>query len=139
MAQARNNTLSKSKTATRGKLAERIDWSGVATQRVQYEPAVTIFSQGDPATTTMYVDQGTVRLSVLSHTGKEAVVGLVDAGYFFGEGCLAGQSQRMSTATAMTACAIVTVDREEMVRHLHANAGFADRFLTHMLIRNIRV
>jgi CRP/FNR family transcriptional regulator, cyclic AMP receptor protein len=100
---------------------------------------VTIFSQGDPATTTMYVDQGTVRLSVMSHIGKEAVVGLVDAGYFFGESCLAGQSQRMSTATAMTACAIVTVDREEMVRHLHANAAFADRFLTHMLIRNIRV
>ena len=120
-------------------LPEVIDWTGTATQRVEYEPAETIFAQGDPATSVMYVEQGNVRLSVLSHAGKEAVVAVLDVAHFFGEGCLAGQSLRMATATAMTACTIVVVDKPEMVRQLHAKPAFADRFLTHMLTRNIRI
>ena len=87
----------------------------------------------------MYVEKGAVRLSVLSHAGKEAVVALLDVGHFFGEGCLAGQSQRMATATAMAPCTILAVEKQEMVRHLHAEPAFADRFLTHMLTRNIRI
>ena len=87
----------------------------------------------------MYVDQGAVGLSVLSHAGKEAVVAVLDVAHFFGEGCLAGQSQRMATATAMTACTIVVVEKQEMVRQLHAKPAFADSFLTHMLTRNIRI
>jgi CRP-like cAMP-binding protein len=87
----------------------------------------------------MYVEQGAVQLSVVSHAGKEAVVAVLDVAHFFGEGCLAGQSQRMATATAMTGCAIVVVEKQEMVRQLHANPPFADRFLTHMLTRNIRI
>ena len=87
----------------------------------------------------MYVEYGTVRLSVLSHAGKEAVVALLDVAHFFGEGCLAGQSQRMATATAITACTILAVERQEMVRQLHAKPAFADRFLSHMLTRNIRI
>ena len=83
--------------------------------------------------------QGAVRLSVLSHAGKEAVVAVLDVGHFFGEGCLAGQSQRMATATAMTASTILAVEKQEMVRQLHAQPAFADRFLTHMLTRNIRI
>jgi CRP/FNR family transcriptional regulator, cyclic AMP receptor protein len=75
----------------------------------------------------------------LSHAGKEAVVALLDVGHFFGEGCLAGQRQRMATATAMAACTILTVEKQEMVRQLHAAPAFADRFLTHMLTRNIRI
>jgi CRP-like cAMP-binding protein len=116
-----------------------VDWHGTRTQRVEYEPAATIFAQGDPATSVMYVDQGTVRLSVLSHAGKEAVIAVLDVAHFFGEGCLAGQSQRMATATAITACTIVVVERQEMVRRLHAEPAFADRFLSHMLTRNIRI
>lgn len=116
-----------------------VDWTGTRTQRVEYLPSATIFTQGDAATTVMYVEQGAVRLSVLSHAGKEAVVAVLDVAHFFGEGCLAGQSQRMATATAMTACTIVVVDRQEMVRQLHAAPTFADRFLTHMLTRNIRI
>ena len=116
-----------------------VDWAGTRTQRVEYQPAAIIFAQGDPATSVMYIDQGAVRLSVLSHAGKEAVVAVLDPAHFFGEGCLAGQSQRMATATAMTACTIVVVDKEEMVRQLHARPAFADRFLSHMLTRNIRI
>ena len=80
-----------------------------------------------------------MRLSVLSHAGKEAVVAVLDAGHFFGEGCLAGQTQRMATATAMAPCTILAVEKQEMVRQLHARPAFADRFLTHMLTRNIRI
>jgi hypothetical protein len=86
----------------------------------------------------MYAE-GAVRLSVLSHAGNEAVVAVLDAGHFFGEGCLAGQSQRMATATAMAPCTIVAVEKLEMVRHLRARPAFADGFLAHMLTRNIRI
>ena len=108
-------------------------------QRAEYEPRAKIFAQGDPATSVMYVEKGAVRLSVMSHAGKEAVVALLDAGHFFGEGCLAGQSQRMATATAMAPCTILAVGKSAMVRRLHAEPAFADRFLTHMLTRNIRI
>jgi CRP-like cAMP-binding protein len=119
--------------------AEPVDWIGTRTERVEYKAGATIFAQGDPATSVMYVEQGSIRLSVLSHAGKEAVVAVLDAAHFFGEGCLAGQSHRMATATAMTACTIVVVEKQEMVRKLHSTPAFADRFLTHMLTRNIRI
>jgi CRP/FNR family transcriptional regulator, cyclic AMP receptor protein len=118
---------------------EAVDWTGVRLQRVEYGPAAAIFAQGDPATSVLYVEKGAVRLSVLSHAGKEAVVALTQVGHFFGEGCLAGQSQRMATATAMEPCTILAIDKPEMVRHLHSEPAFADRFLTHMLARNIRI
>jgi CRP/FNR family transcriptional regulator, cyclic AMP receptor protein len=108
-------------------------------QRVGYDAETTIFAQGDPATSVMYVEQGTVRLSVLSHAGKEAVIAVLEAGQFFGEGCLVGQPTRMATASATTASTIVVVEKQDMVRQLHAQRAFADRFLTHMLTRNIRI
>ena len=116
-----------------------VDWIGTRTPRVEYQPPATIFAQGDPATSVMDVDQGAVRLSVLSHAGKEAVVAVLDVAHFVGEGGLAGQSQRMATATAMTACTVVVVEKQEMARQLHARPAFADRFLSHMLTRNIRI
>jgi CRP-like cAMP-binding protein len=129
--------MAKSKRAP--KPAEAVDWTGVQTNRVEYEAAARIFAQGDPASSIMYVEKGAVRLTVLSHAGKEAVVAVLDGGYFFGEGCLAGQSQRMATASAMGPCTILTVEKKEMVQQLHARPAFADRFLTHMLTRNIRI
>jgi len=87
----------------------------------------------------MFVETGVVRLSVLSHAGKEAVVAVLDAGHFFGEGCLAGQTRRMATATAMVPSAILAVDKPEMVRQLHSQPAFADCFLAHILTRNIRI
>jgi len=120
-------------------VATVIDWTGIRVQRVEYEGATTIFTQGDPAPSVMYVAHGTVRLSVLSHAGKEAVIAVLDDNHFFGEGCLVGQPNRMATASAMARSTIVVVEKPEMVRQLHAQPAFADRFLTHMLTRNIRI
>ena len=78
-----------------------IGWAGLRTERIDYAAGSTIFAQGDPADSVLYVDAGAVRLSVLSHAGKEAVIAVLDVGHFFGEGCLAGQAQRMATAMAM--------------------------------------
>jgi len=131
--------MSKSKSAPAVKAIDPVDWTGVRVQRVEHDTATQIFAQGDPATSVMYVEKGAVRLSVLSHAGKEAVVALLDAGHFFGEGCLAGQMRRMATATAMAPSTVLAVEKPEMVRQLHAVPTFADRFLTHMLTRNIRI
>ena len=131
--------MSKSKSVLAAKPIDPVDWTGVRLQRIELEAATTIFAQGDPATSVMYVEKGAVRLSVLSHAGKEAVVAVLDAGHFFGEGCLAGQMQRMATATAMAPSTILAVEKSDMVRQLHAAPAFADRFLTHMLTRNIRI
>jgi CRP-like cAMP-binding protein len=131
--------MAKSKRAPTLTPAGGLDWTGVRTQRGEYEPSARIFAQGDPATSVMYVEKGAVRLSVLSHAGKEAVIAVLEGDHFFGEGCLAGQARRMATATAMAPCTILTVEKQEMVRQLHAQPRFADRFLTHMLTRNIRI
>jgi CRP-like cAMP-binding protein len=130
--------MSKFKPA-QGELLPLVDWSGVHTSRVDYDSAAVIFDQGDPAPSIMYVEVGTVRLSVLSHSGKEAVVAVLDPGHFFGEGCLAGQSVRMATATAMEPCTVVAIDKPEMVRQLRTQPVFAEQFLAHMLTRNIRI
>jgi CRP-like cAMP-binding protein len=116
-----------------------IDWTGVRLERSTYKAGARIFAQGDDAATVMFVEQGTVRLSVVSQTGKEAVVAILDAGHFLGEGCLAGQAHRMATARAIAPSTIVAVEKPEMVRHLHDDLAFADRFLKHMLTRNIRI
>ena len=131
--------MSNSKRAAPTKPAPAIGWAGVRTERLEYGAGSTIFAQGDPASSVMYVENGAVQLSVLSHSGKEAVIAVLDGGHFFGEGCLAGQMQRMATATAMAPSAILAVEKSEMVRQLHAAPAFADRFLTHMLTRNIRI
>jgi CRP/FNR family cyclic AMP-dependent transcriptional regulator len=130
--------MGKSTRAPTLKPAGVLDWTRVRTQRVEYGPAAMIFAQGDPATSVMYVEKGVVRLSVLSHAGKEAVVAVLDAGHFFGEGCLAGQSQRMATATAMVRCAILAVEKPEMVRQIHARPAFADHFLAHMRLTSAK-
>lgn len=127
------------RAATQSSRAPGIDWTGVPADRTDHPAGERLFVQGDPATSVMYVESGAIRLSVVSHAGKEAVIAVLDGGHFFGEGCLAGQAQRMATATAMTDCTVITVGRPEMVRHLHSHPAFADRFLTHMLTRNIRI
>jgi CRP/FNR family transcriptional regulator, cyclic AMP receptor protein len=121
------------------KPAGAVDWSGVRIQRVAYGAGATIFAQGDPAASVMYVARGTVRLSVLSRSGKEAVIAVLTPDHFFGESCLAGQGHRMATAAALSPSTIIVVEKQEMVRHLHTKRAFADKFLTHMLTRNIRI
>ena len=131
--------MKKSKRAAAPEAGATIDWKDAPIQRVQYDAGTTIFAQGDPATTVMFVEEGRVRLSVLSHAGKEAVIAVLDFGHFFGEGCLVGQPQRMATAVTMGPCTIVVIEKQDMVRRLHTHPAFADRFLTHMLTRNIRI
>ncbi len=116
-----------------------IDWGGVPAERVEYEAGATIFSQGEPATAVIYIEQGSVRLSVVSHTGKEAIIAVLEAGNFFGEGYLAGQSIRTATATAISDCAVKRIRRQEITKKLHAEEGFADFFVSHILKRNIRM
>ena len=107
--------------------------------RAEYGARDNIFVQGDPADSVMYIEHGAVRLSVLSHTGKEAVIAVLEAGNFFGEGCLVGQANRMATASALDRSSLIIVAKLEMSRQLHAQPAFADRFLSHMLTRNIRI
>jgi CRP/FNR family cyclic AMP-dependent transcriptional regulator len=116
-----------------------VDWTGARTQRINYGPAARIFAQGDPATRVMYIESGAVRLSVLSHAGKEAVIAVLENGHFFGEGCLASQPRRIATATAMAPSTIIAVDKDDMVRQFHAQPAFAERFLAHVLTRYTRI
>jgi CRP/FNR family transcriptional regulator, cyclic AMP receptor protein len=118
---------------------EFFEAADVSREVLTFGAAITIFLQGDPAESVMYIRKGTVKLSVVSKTGKEAVVGLLSEGDFFGEGCLAGQTRRMATATAMTPVIVVAVRKEEMSARLHDHPTFSDRFLSHMLTRNIRI
>jgi CRP/FNR family cyclic AMP-dependent transcriptional regulator len=113
--------------------------AGAAKHIVELEPSMVIFSQGDPCTSVLYIQRGGVKLSVLSPAGKEAVVGVLGPGDFFGEGCLAGQPTRVSTAVAITTSTVMIVDKLKMLRLLHKESAFADRFITHMLARNIRI
>ena len=119
--------------------AATLEWTGARTQRIHYGPAATIFAQGDPATRVMYIESGAVRLSVLSHAGKEAVIAVLENGHFFGEGCLASQPRRMATATATAPSTIIAVEKDDMVRQFHAQPAFAERFLAHMLTRYTRI
>jgi CRP/FNR family cyclic AMP-dependent transcriptional regulator len=113
--------------------------SGIAKTIVEYGRGETIFIQGDACKDVLYIQTGGVKLSVLSKTGREAVVAMLGPGDFFGEGCLAGQPIRMGTATAITPSVILLVGREKMVRLLHKQHAMSDRFISHMLSRNIRI
>jgi len=98
----------------------------------------TIFSQGDGADAVFYIQKGKVRLTVVSQAGKEATVGLVNEGNFFGEGALAGQVVRMGSATAMTDCTILRIDKKAMMQALHREHEFSDMFVAYLLARNVR-
>jgi CRP/FNR family cyclic AMP-dependent transcriptional regulator len=112
---------------------------GVARKVVEYRRSEKAYSQGDPATSVMYVQQGGVKLSVINEVGKEAVVAILGPGDFFGEGGMAGQSVRMGTATAIAHTAVLVIEKNEMIRVLHAEHAFSDRFVSYMLSRNIRI
>lgn len=103
------------------------------------QPKDTIFSQGDICKDVMYIQEGEIKLSVVSYTGKEAVVAILKSGDFVGEGALAGQLVHGETATALTPVTLFVIDRKEMVQAFHAEHAFADHFLAYMLERNIRI
>ena len=105
---------------------------------LKYGANRTIFSQGDPADSVFYLHQGKVKLSVTSQQGREAIVTVLGADEFFGEGCLAGQLLRISTAMAVTDCSLYRIEKSLMVRMLHEQQGISELFITHLLSRNIR-
>jgi CRP/FNR family transcriptional regulator, cyclic AMP receptor protein len=115
-----------------------LDSSRMAETIVEYRRGETIFTQGDTCEDVLYIQTGGVRLSV-SKTGREAVVRMLGPGEFFGEGCLAGQSVRTGSATAITPSVIVHVDKGKMLRLLREQRAVSDRFISHLLSRNIRI
>src|ERR1700704_4981656 len=116
-----------------------LDSAGVVRRVVEYRRSQKVYSQGDPATSVMYVQKGGVKLSVVNEVGKEAVVAILGPGDFFGEGGMAGQSVRMGIATAITPTTLLVIEKDEMIRVLHAEHAFSDRFVSYMLSRNIRI
>ena len=103
--------------------------AGLARTITEFGKRTALFSQGDPCKTVMHVQKGAVKISVASKTGKEAVVGILGAGNFIGEGGLVGQSKRMATATAVTPVSALVIGNKEMFRVLHAESAFSDRFI----------
>jgi CRP/FNR family cyclic AMP-dependent transcriptional regulator len=116
-----------------------LDSAGVARRIIEYRKSQKIYSQGDPTNTVLYIQRGEIKLSVVNEVGKEAVVAMLGRGDFFGEGGLAGQSVRIGTATAITPTTILVIEKKEMVRMLHAEQDFSDRFMAYVLARNIRI
>src|SRR5579862_3511260 len=116
-----------------------LDSAGVGRKVNKYRANDTLFTQGSPAKTVMYIQEGGVKLTVVNESGREAVVALLGPGDFLGEGCLAGQPRCMATAVTIAATQALIIQKEEMVRALHAEHAFSDRFIAYMLTRNIRV
>jgi CRP/FNR family transcriptional regulator, cyclic AMP receptor protein len=104
-----------------------------------YQKQALIYSQGDPGDAVFFIGKGKIRLTVVSARGKEAVIAILSSGDFFGEGCLAGQPRRMSTAAAIAECSIVRLEKAATLRVLHDEPAFSDFFLRYVLSRNIRI
>jgi CRP/FNR family transcriptional regulator, cyclic AMP receptor protein len=116
-----------------------LDLAGLGKKVVQFVKKDTVFTQGDPARNVMYIQEGGLRLTVTNTNGKEAVIAILEPGDFVGEGCLAGQSAYMTTATAITPATVLVIEKGEMRRVLREQHEFSDHFIAYMLIRNGRV
>lgn len=116
-----------------------LDSAGVSRKAKDYRAGETIFSQGETAKSVMYVKAGSIKLSVTSKGGKQAVVAILGPGDFFGEGALAGQTVRMGNATAVSRSSVLVIDKAEMLKTLHEQHEFSDRFIAFMLARNVRI
>jgi CRP-like cAMP-binding protein len=138
-----NNKTKNSKTGSKHQIAFNaqafLDSAGLERTIKEYKKAALIYSQGDPAKHVMYLQEGSVKLSVVSEGGKEAVVAILGPGDFFGEGCMAGQPVRMGTATAISNSTVLLIAKTEMFKVLHEQHDLSDRFIHFMLSRNIRI
>ena len=123
---------------SRFNLLEFLNSGGLGKKIVQYRNKQVVFSQGDPAARIFYIQKGRVKLTVVSKNAKEAVVAILGDGDFLGEGCLAGQLLRISTATAISPSSILEIRKPAMMRVLREEQAFAERFIAHVLARNIR-
>jgi CRP/FNR family cyclic AMP-dependent transcriptional regulator len=118
---------------------EFLDSAGVARNVMEFKRGEVVYAQGDIAKSVLYLQEGGVKLAVVNEVGKEAVVGILGPGDFFGEGCLAGQSVRMGIATTITPSTVLVIEKSEMFKVLHEQHELSDRFITFMLARNIRI
>jgi CRP/FNR family transcriptional regulator, cyclic AMP receptor protein len=138
-----NNKNKKSKTGSMHQIAFNaqafLDSAGLERTIKEYNKAALVYSQGDSAKHVMYLQEGSVKLSVVSEGGKEAVVAILGPGDFFGEGCMAGQPVRMGTATAISPSTVLLIAKTEMFKVLHEQHDLSDRFIHFMLSRNIRI
>jgi CRP/FNR family cyclic AMP-dependent transcriptional regulator len=116
-----------------------LDSAGLGRRLANFGASATVIAQGDPATNVMYIQEGGVKLTVVNESGKEAVVGILGPGDFFGEGCLAGQSICMVTAITIAPTSVLVIEKDKMVQVLHTESEFSDRFIAFMLARNLRV
>ena len=116
-----------------------LDSAGLARKVVEYQKSEKIYSQGESIKDVLYIQKGGIKLSVVNEVGKEAIVAMLGPGDFFGEGGLAGQLVRMGTATAITPTTLLVIEKQEMIRVLHGEHAFSDRFVAYMLARNIRI
>jgi CRP-like cAMP-binding protein len=116
-----------------------LDSASVSKKVTDFRAREVIFRQGDPSNHIYYIQKGGVKLSVVNNFGKEAVVGVLEPGEFFGEGCLTGLPLRMATAAAITPTTVLAIEKKEMLRVLHTEHDFSDRFISYMLARNIRL
>jgi CRP/FNR family transcriptional regulator, cyclic AMP receptor protein len=135
-AAARDSVGAPSEKIDPGSLLSKVEFGR---SKREYVAEERVFSQGDPADAVYYIQTGKVKLNVVSASGKEAVIALLPQDHFFGEGCLAGQSVRMATASAVQHSSIVRVEKQVMIGLLHRESEFAQQFLTHLLSRNIRM
>ncbi len=115
-----------------------LDSACVPRKVVQFRKSQQAYVQGEPATTVMYIHEGKVKLSVVNEVGKEAIVAILGPADFFGEGCLAGQSVRMGTATALVPTTVSVIQKDEMWRAIHSERTFPDRFMSYLLSRKLR-
>ena len=116
-----------------------LDSAGLSKTIVEYHRNEVVFTQGDSSDSVMYIQKGGIKLSVLSKAGREAVVAMLGPSDFFGEGCLAGQTIRIGTATAITPTTVLEITKNQMVKVLHEQHALSDRFIAHMLSRNVRI
>ena len=116
-----------------------LDSTGLSKRIVDYRRNEVIFAQGERADTVIYIQKGGVKLSVVSKTGKEAVVAMLGPTDFFGEGCLAGQTLRIGSATAITPSTMLLIGQKQMAKVLHEQHALSDRFIAHMVMRNVRI
>jgi CRP/FNR family transcriptional regulator, cyclic AMP receptor protein len=129
----------KSKSIARFDLKSFLAETGKGRTLVDFQKNQRVFLQGEPADAIFYIHKGKIKLTVVSKQGKEAVVAILGAGDFFGEGCLAGQSLRMASATSMSECSIMRMEKASVIRLLHDQPAFSELLLLHLLSRNIRI